>query len=88
MEIYKKVLQTANPLELHKACVAGDLFWFAAGHIKMKKTWEPLMRNLYPLERAMESKLEQEVRPKADEDSAHLPSLWSRLWGLIGGFAS
>jgi hypothetical protein len=76
IEIYKKVLLTANPLELHKACVAGDLFWFAAGHIQMKKTWEPLMQNLYPLGKAMESKLEPKVMPNADEDSARLPSLW------------
>lgn len=96
MEIYGKVLKTANPLELHKACVAGDLFRFASDYVRMEERWRSLMRNSYPLEEVMDSELRPELRselgPKlrsevgleADEDSAPLPSLLSRLWGFIG----
>ena len=49
MEIYKMVLRTANPLELHQACVAGDLFRFASGYVPLKECWRSLMRNFYPL---------------------------------------
>ena len=104
MEIYKKVLKTADPLELHQACVAGDLFKFASGYVPMEKGWRPLMRNLYPLEEVVEPEPEPELRSEAGseavsgaeseaeseagEDSAALPSLLSRLWGSIGGFAN
>ncbi|KAL8676912.1 MAG: hypothetical protein Q9186_006609 [Xanthomendoza sp. 1 TL-2023] len=49
MEIYKEVLRTANPLDLHQACVAGELFRFANDYVRMKDSWRPLMRNCYPL---------------------------------------
>ncbi|KAL9614184.1 MAG: hypothetical protein Q9167_001336 [Letrouitia subvulpina] len=49
MEIYRKVLETANPLALHQACVAGDLFQFASVFVRMEERWRSLMRNLYPL---------------------------------------
>jgi hypothetical protein len=92
MEIYGKVLKTANPLELHQACVAGDLFQFASGYVRMEERWRSLMRNFYPLKEVVESELGPELRSEvgseADEDSAGLPSLLSRLWGFIGGFAN
>ena len=109
MEIYAKVLKTADPLKLHQACVAGDLFRFASGYVlPMEKGWRPLMRNLYPLEEVVElepgpelrseagseahseahSEAQPEAQPEAGEDSAGLPSLLSRLWGSIGGFAN
>jgi hypothetical protein len=50
------------------------------------------MRNFYPLEEVVESELGPELRSEvgseADKDSAGLPSLLSRLWGFIGGFAN
>ncbi|KAF2681846.1 hypothetical protein K458DRAFT_371081 [Lentithecium fluviatile CBS 122367] len=102
MEIYGSVLKTANPLELHQACVAGDLFRFASGHVRMEERWRPLMRNFYPLKEVVEPELEpepelelelgsgvgSEVGLEANEDSAGLSSLFSRLWGFIGGFAN
>lgn len=54
MEIYKEVLKTANPLVLHQACVAGDLFQFASGFVGMKERWRSLMRNPYPLKEMVE----------------------------------
>jgi hypothetical protein len=93
MEIYGKVLKTANPLKLHQACVAGDLFRFASVYVRMEERWRPLMRNFYPLKEVVESELGPELRSEvgseADEDSAGLPSLLSRLLGgFIGGFAN
>ena len=88
MEIYRKILETASPLVLHQACVAGDLFQFASGYVGMEERWRPLMRNPYPLKEMVESELRSEVGSEADEDSTGLPSLLSRLWGFIGGFAN
>lgn len=88
MEIYGNVLKTANPLELHQACVAGELFRFASGYVSMEERWRSLMRNLYPLKEVVEPQLRSEVGSKADEDSAGLPSLLSRLCGSNGGFAN
>jgi hypothetical protein len=92
MEIYGKVLKTANPLALHQACVAGDLFQFANLFVRMEERWRSLMSNFYPLKEVVESELgpelRSEVRSEADEDSAGLPSLLSRLWGFIGGSAN
>jgi hypothetical protein len=50
MEIYGKVLETANPLDLHRACVAGNLFRFGSDYVQMNERWRPLLRNFYPLE--------------------------------------
>ena len=92
MEIYRNVLKTANPLDLHQACVAGDLFQFASGYVPMEERWKPLMRNFYPLNEVVESEVGPELRSdvgsEAGEGSAKLPSLLSRLWASIGGFAS
>lgn len=49
MEIYRAVLKTANPLDLHKACVAGDLFRFVSDLVPMEERWRSLVRNPYPL---------------------------------------
>lgn len=87
MESYGKVLKTANPLELHQARIAGDLFRFAGAYVQIEKRWRPLMNNFYPLEEVAESgpELGSRVGSEADEDSAGSPSLLSRLWGFIGG---
>ena len=49
MEIYGEVLKTADPLELHQACLADDLFQFARGYVLMEERWRLLMTNFYPL---------------------------------------
>lgn len=89
MEIYSKVLKVASPLQLHQACVTGDLFRFASAYVLMEERWGSLMSNFYPLEGVVESEVEQEaelrveVGSETNEDSAVLPSLLSRLWGFI-----
>ncbi|CZR61330.1 uncharacterized protein PAC_11226 [Phialocephala subalpina] len=49
MEIYKRLLEKANPLDLHQACLAGKLFEFAKKYHTMDKDHRRLMRNFYPL---------------------------------------
>ena len=49
MEIYKRLLTKADPLELHATCLKGKLFEFAQGFHKMDKAYQRLMRNVYPL---------------------------------------
>jgi hypothetical protein len=49
MEIYKRLLLAAGPLELHKACLAGKLFQFAERYHKMDDGYRRLMENIYPL---------------------------------------
>ena len=91
MEIYRKVLETANPLQLHRACVAGDLFQFASSYVPMEERWRPLMRNPYPLKEVVELELGlelgSEVGSEADEGSAGLSSLLSRLSWFTGRIA-
>ncbi|MCJ1476174.1 hypothetical protein MMC13_004839 [Lambiella insularis] len=91
MEIYGQVLKTADPLELHQACVAGDLFQFVSGYVRMEERWRALVSNFYPLKEVVESELPElrsevgsEVRSAVEKDSAGLPSLLSRLWGFVG----
>lgn len=48
MEIYRKILETANPLGLHQACIAGELYLFASDYVRMNEQWRPLMKNFYP----------------------------------------
>ncbi|KAF2498689.1 hypothetical protein BU16DRAFT_481792 [Lophium mytilinum] len=50
MEIYKRLLQQADPLDLQKACLAGKLFEFAEKYSTMKPEWRRLMGNVYPLQ--------------------------------------
>lgn len=49
MEIYKRLLQKANPLELHEACLAGGLFEFARKFHQMDEGHRRLVRNFYSL---------------------------------------
>ncbi|KAL9619822.1 MAG: hypothetical protein Q9160_005562 [Pyrenula sp. 1 TL-2023] len=60
MEIYRKVLETANPLKLHKACITGKLYQFASRFFRMEERWGPLMRNVYPLKDLEQSELGSE----------------------------
>lgn len=53
IEIYKRLLQqnaAVDPLELHKACLAGKLFAFAQKYHKMDENHRRLMKNSYPLD--------------------------------------
>lgn len=49
MEIYKRLLKDADPLDLHKACLVGKLFEFAGKYHTMNEDHRKLMRNFYPL---------------------------------------
>ncbi|KAE8382271.1 hypothetical protein BDV26DRAFT_253682 [Aspergillus bertholletiae] len=49
MEIYKRLLREASPLDLHEACLAGKLFEFAECFHKMDPSYRRLMKNFYPL---------------------------------------
>lgn len=71
MEIYGRILNAADPLELHRACLSGTLFEFASNYVSLKKSWRPLMKNLYPLE--------DEHIP--GPMSTFISSLFARLWG-------
>ena len=83
MEIYRQVLKTADPLRLHQACVAGDLFQFASGFLRMEEQWRSLMGNPYPLvESGSGQELSSEKRREADKDSTDWLSLLSRLWSV------
>jgi hypothetical protein len=50
LEIYKKLLVSADPLKLHEACLNGELFEFAQKFQKMEESYRRLMKNFYPLE--------------------------------------
>ncbi|KAE8422878.1 hypothetical protein BDV36DRAFT_244721 [Aspergillus pseudocaelatus] len=50
MELYKRLLRKASPLDLHEACVAGKLFEFASCYHKMDQEHRRLMKNVYPLQ--------------------------------------
>lgn len=46
--VYRRVLQLADPLALHDACVDGRLFKFARGFVGLEPRLKKLMRNQYP----------------------------------------
>ncbi|KAH7382685.1 hypothetical protein DE146DRAFT_760518 [Phaeosphaeria sp. MPI-PUGE-AT-0046c] len=87
MEIYRRVLASADPLELHRACTSGRLYDFANLHYQMKEIWKPLMSNLYPLEQPGESDMvrqaESEVKSEVGQDSSGWFS-FSKLWNVLG----
>ncbi|KAK6538662.1 hypothetical protein TWF694_010239 [Orbilia ellipsospora] len=49
MEIYQRALNIVDPLALHRACIAGELFQFCSQYVPLKKCWRPLVKNSYPL---------------------------------------
>ncbi|QRD93259.1 hypothetical protein F9C07_2077189 [Aspergillus flavus] len=49
MELYKRLLRKASPLDLHEACVAGKLFEFAECFHKMDQAHRRSMKDFYPL---------------------------------------
>ncbi|KAL8833124.1 MAG: hypothetical protein Q9170_004482 [Blastenia crenularia] len=54
IEVYTKVLKTANPLELHQACIAGKLISFTSRYVRIEERWRSLMINCYPLKELVE----------------------------------
>jgi hypothetical protein len=48
IEIYRRVLERADPIDLHRACVIGKLFEFASAFLEMKEEWRSLLGNPYP----------------------------------------
>ncbi|USP80330.1 hypothetical protein yc1106_07604 [Curvularia clavata] len=56
MEIYRQVLNRANPMDLHKACITGRLFEFASEFLEMEEGWRLLLENPYPLGGTLEVK--------------------------------
>jgi hypothetical protein len=49
MEIYKRLLLKATPLDLHEAYLEGKLFEFAQRFHNMDEEHRRLMKNFYPL---------------------------------------
>jgi hypothetical protein len=54
MKIYERVLERADPMDLHRACVAGRLFEFASAFLEMEEGWRLLLGNPYPLSGILE----------------------------------
>jgi len=46
---YKTLLLKVDPLELHQACIRGQVFEFAKGHMELGMNFKRLMKNIYPL---------------------------------------
>lgn len=53
-EIYRRVVDKANPMELHRACITGRLFEFASAFLEMEEGWKLLLENPYPLSGTLE----------------------------------
>lgn len=87
MEIYDRVLGSADPLELHDACIEGTLFQFAGRYVQMKEQWGSLTKNPYPLETAAEIKMEQrsrlEGKLEGDRNTAGFLSSSLRSLGIL-----
>jgi hypothetical protein len=56
VEIYRRVLERADPMDLHRACVIGRLFEFASTFLEMEEGWRLLLGNPYPLSGTLEVK--------------------------------
>ena len=46
-EIYRQLLRGADHLELHRACVQGQLWSFATSHMEVEARFERIIRNFY-----------------------------------------
>jgi hypothetical protein len=49
LDLRKALLAQADPLELHQACMQGQIFEFAKSHITLETRFKRLMKNIYPL---------------------------------------
>ncbi|ORX98686.1 hypothetical protein BCR34DRAFT_593143 [Clohesyomyces aquaticus] len=54
VEIYGRVLERVDLMELHKACIGGRLFEFVGQFIEVEERWRRLLWNPYPLEGVVE----------------------------------
>ncbi|PVH95836.1 hypothetical protein DM02DRAFT_689266 [Periconia macrospinosa] len=74
MEIYRRVLEGVDPMDLHRACVAGRLFEFASAFLEMEEEWRLLLVNPYPLGRIFETEEvvegQDRIRGKGERDVA------------------
>lgn len=48
-EVYRRLWLEVDPIDLHKACIEGQLFEFASRHIEVEPKFKRLMWNIYPL---------------------------------------
>lgn len=46
---YKTLIAKEDSLELHQACIWGQIFEFAKSHMKLEIGFKQLMKNIYPL---------------------------------------
>lgn len=46
---YSRLFKVSDPLELHDACIKGQIFEYARRHIKLEARYRRLMENIYPL---------------------------------------
>ncbi|KAF2443258.1 hypothetical protein P171DRAFT_487209 [Karstenula rhodostoma CBS 690.94] len=76
MEIYGRVLERADPMELHGACVAGRLFEFVGRFVEVEERWRGLLWNPYPLRGVVEV---EEVEEEEEEEEG------GDLRGVEGG---
>ncbi|KAF8848410.1 hypothetical protein BDZ45DRAFT_810815 [Acephala macrosclerotiorum] len=64
MEIYKRLLLKASPLDLHQACLEGKLFEFARRFYSMEEEHRIWMKNFYPLNMVKDQSVEPEAEGK------------------------
>ena len=48
-KVYQTLLERADALELHRACISGKIFEFAVQHMEVEERFRSLMKNPYPL---------------------------------------
>ncbi|KAJ4286493.1 hypothetical protein N0V90_013193 [Kalmusia sp. IMI 367209] len=67
MEIYGRVLERADPMNLHKACIVGWLFEFVGHFIEVEERWRGLLKNPYPLREVIDvEEMVEEVEDTTD----------------------
>jgi len=49
VDVYRRLLKQADPLDLHDACLKGSLYEFATRYISVEDKYKSLMKNFYPL---------------------------------------
>jgi hypothetical protein len=90
VEIYRRVFQNTSPLDLHQACIAGTLWQFVSGRIRMEERWRPLMKNVYSRVESTASEVNgnTQSRPgcETDREPVEFSPLLSRLLRSLGIF--
>ena len=49
-KVYQDVLREADPIDLHHACIEGQLYEFCSQYAELDISFKPLMKNMYPLD--------------------------------------